>query len=149
VMWPVRMRPRYPQGDSMNKFTMGLATVAALLAGGLVAVPTQALAEGQPHQQLPGVMKVIDEAGLFSDEAKKQAEHRMSEAKFDRGLHFSVDTHKTLPAEWKSKFDATTDKRSVFRDWAKSVAIGDKAKGPYVLICYSPAFTEVVVDEES
>jgi hypothetical protein len=97
----------------------------------------------------PGLFLVADDANLFSTDAKKQAEKKLAGAKFDRGLHFTVDTYKVLPADWKKKYDAATDKGAVVREWAKSVATGDKAKGPYVLICMSPGYTVVLLDEET
>lgn len=114
----------------MKHLLKGWATVAALLAGGLLAVPAPVLASPAGEAaDLPGRMAVVDEAALFSPEAKKQAQTRMGDAKFNRSLQFHVDTYKDMPAEWKSKFDAATDKKKVVREWAMSVATGEKATG--------------------
>ena len=127
----------------MKLLTQRWVTVAALMAGGLLAPSTARAAD------LPGSMVITDEAGLFSADAKRQAEQKMSAAKFDRGLHFNVDTHKSLPADMQKEYDATADKAAVMKRWAKSIASGDKAKGPYVLICLKQGWTVVLIDEES
>ena len=128
----------------MKLMLKGWATVAALLAGGLVATNTANAAD------LPGRMHIVDDAALFSSDAKTQAAKKMSAAKFDRGLHFSVDTHSAIPAEWKSKYDAAKDKVSVIKDWAKSVAKGDKENGPYIFITLKPkGYTVVLIDTQS
>lgn len=97
----------------------------------------------------PGLFLMVDDAGLFSAEAKKQAEKRMSGTKFDGGLNFNVSTVKELPAEWKKKYDDAGDKEKVMRDFAKSLASKDRAKGPFVAICQKPGFTVVLADEET
>jgi hypothetical protein len=97
----------------------------------------------------PGLFLMVDDAGLFSAEAKKQAEKRMSGTKFDGGLNFNVSTVKELPTEWKKKYDDAGDKEKVMRDFAKSLATKDKAKGPFVVICLKPGLTVVIADEET
>jgi hypothetical protein len=97
----------------------------------------------------PGLFLLVDDAGLFSAEAKKQAEKRISGAKFDHGLNFNVSTVKELPAEWKKKYDDAGDKEKVVRDFAKSLATKDRAKGPFVVICVKPGYTVVLADEET
>jgi uncharacterized protein len=126
---------------SMTKFRTGLAMVAAVLVGGLVAVPAKAA-------DLPGAMNVHDQAGLFTAEAKSKSEARFSDTKFDRGLHFTVDTYKEIPADRKGSYNPDR-KDAFFAEWAKSAAKGDREKGPYVLICMNPGRVEVVVDTES
>ena len=37
----------------------------------------------------------------------------------------------------------------LFKEWARELARGDRAKGVYVLICMNPGYTEVLVDEET
>jgi hypothetical protein len=97
----------------------------------------------------PGLFLAVDDANLFSAEAKKQAEKKMSGTKFDHGLNFNVTTVKELPAEWKKKYDEASDKSKIMLEWAKSVATGDKAKGPFVLICLRPGYTAVLADEQT
>lgn len=97
----------------------------------------------------PGLFLLVDDASLFSAGAKKQAEKKMAGTKFDGGLNFNVSTVKEMPAEWKKKYDDATDKGKVLRDWGKSVALADKAKGPFVLICMKPGVTVVLADEET
>jgi len=127
----------------MKLLTKGRALFAALLAGGLLAVPTPVRAA-----DISGVMRVYDDAGLFSAAAKSQAEQKLSSAKFDRGLHFTVETFKAIPDSEKGSYNPD-QKALFFRNWAKKLATGDKAKGPYVLICMNPGYTEVIIDEET
>jgi hypothetical protein len=96
-----------------------------------------------------GLFLVADDANLFSAEAKKQAEKKMAGTKFDHGLNFNVSTYKELPANWKKKHDDASDKAAVMREWAKSIATGDKAKGPFVVICMKPGYTAVLADTET
>lgn len=116
-----------------------LVTTVALVLAGAPAVAADK----------PGLFLVADDAGLFSAEAKKQAEKRMAGTKFDRGLNFNVSTYKELPANWQKKYDEASDKSAVMRDWARSIATGDKAKGPFVLVCMKPGYTVVLADEET
>ena len=97
----------------------------------------------------PGLFLVADDASLFSADAKKQAEKKLAGTKFDHGLNFNLSTYKEMPAEWKKKYDGAADKGPVMREWAKTVATKDKAKGPFVLICMSPGYTVVLADEET
>ena len=57
----------------MKLLLKGWATVAALLAGGLVATPTASLASSAGAVELSGRMHVVDDAALFSSEARKTA----------------------------------------------------------------------------
>jgi hypothetical protein len=116
----------------------------ALLAVGLFTFAGLANAADRP-----GLFLVADEANLFSAEAKKQAEKKLAGTKFDGGLNFNVSTYKEMPASWKKKHDEASDKGRVFLEWARTVATGDKAKGPFVLICMKPGHTVVLADEET
>ena len=116
----------------------------AVLVLGLLAFADSARAADRP-----GLFLVADDANLFSGEAKKQAEKKLANTKFDGGLNFNVSTYKEMPASWKKKHDAATDKGQIFTEWARSVAAGDKAKGPFVLICMKPGHTVVLADEET
>jgi hypothetical protein len=97
----------------------------------------------------PGTFHVFDDAGIFSTDGKKQATKKLEGQKFDRGLHVTVDTYKEMPADWKKKFDAATDKAKVVKDWAIAAAQAQRAKGPFVLICMKPGYTVVIADEET
>lgn len=116
-----------------------LTTITVLLA----------LAATAAAADKPGLFLVVDDAGLFSADAKKQAEKKLAGTKFDRGLNFNLTTVKEMPTEWKKKFDEAGDKERIVIEWAKSVATKDKAKGPFVLICMSPGRTVVLADEET
>jgi hypothetical protein len=122
-------------------------SVLVVLVTGALAIPSGAVRAAD----LPGTFYVFDDANLFSTEAKKQAAKKMDGQKFDHGLHFTVDTYKEMPAEWKKKYDDASDKDKgkVMRDWAVSAATAQKSKGPYVLICMKPGRTVVLADEET
>ena len=75
----------------MTKLTTSLAMIAALLTGGLIAVPARA--ESKPPAKQPGVLRVFDEAKMFSSSGTKTAESHMAGASFDHGLTLTVDTH--------------------------------------------------------
>lgn len=125
----------------MTRFLRHLFAVALL--GGLFAPQTARAAD------MPGTFHAFDDAGIFSTDGKKQATKRMEGQKFDHGLHFTVETVKEMPSDWKKKFDAASDKAKVMKDWAIAAATAQKAKGPYVLICMRPGFTVVIADEET
>ncbi|HEV3439347.1 MAG TPA: hypothetical protein VG122_18420, partial [Gemmata sp.] len=132
----------------MSKLTMSLATIAALLGGGLIALPASA----SPEKNESGSMQVIDDAKLFSSDAIAQAEKKMSATKFDHGFHFTVDTYKELPPDRKSGYSKGMEKekeKEFFKSWATSTVRTDKDKGPYVLICLNPGWVEVIEDKES
>jgi hypothetical protein len=130
----------------MKLLSKGRASLAALVAGGVLAL----FAPAARAADIAGTAHITDGAGLFSSDAKRQAENKMSSAKFDRGLHFSVDTHKVAPPEWKSRYDAAGDKTQVVKDWAKSIAKGDREKGPFVFITQAPkGHTVALIDSES
>ena len=92
----------------MNKVTMVLTTLAAVLGVGLVAVPAWANKVSAPAA--PGSMAVYDGANLFSADAITEAEKKMSATSFDRGLHFTVDTYKEIPADQKAGYSKDREK---------------------------------------
>jgi len=122
-----------------------LVMLGAVLVGGLVAVPALG---SKVTGQLPGSLRVHDEAGLFSDGAVREAETKLSDARFDHGFQLTVDTYQEIPADRRASYDPAR-KADFFRDWARSVATGDKARGIYVLICMKPGYTQVLVDVET
>lgn len=121
---------------------MKLLTIATALALAVFVAPARAADK-------PGLFLVVDDAQLFSTDAKRQAEKRLAGTKFDGGLNFNLTTVKEMPAEWKKKYDEAGDKERIVREWAKAIATKDKAKGPFVLICMSPGRTLVLADEET
>lgn len=133
----------------MKLLSKGRASLAALVAGGVLALFAPPARASKAEADLPGAMTIHDEAGIFSADAKRSAQDKMGAAKFNRGLHFTVDTHKHAPADLKAKLKAGESKDKLMKDWAKSLATGDRAKGPYVLICMDPGYTEVILDEET
>ena len=55
-------------------------------------------------------MLTTDDAGIFSVDAKKQAQEKMSAAKFNRSLHFNVDTYKNPPADVQKEYENASEK---------------------------------------
>jgi hypothetical protein len=127
----------------MNSLVASLVS-AAVLVGGFVVSPVAARAA-----DLPGTFHAFDDASVFSTEVKKQVDKKLGSEKFDHGLHFTIDTYKEMPTEWKKKFDDAADKGKVVRDWAVAAATAQRSKGPYVLICVKPGWVIVIADEET
>ena len=127
----------------MNKFTTSLATVAALLAGGLVAVPAPAYAAKADQ---PGVLHVYDLGAMFTKAGIDKAKGTMGDVQFDQGLTLTIDTESTPPANKiaPGKDASDGEKAKFFETWAKEQASGDKAKGIYVLVCRSPGYVQVI-----
>ncbi len=135
----------------MNKFTTSLATFAALLAGGLVAVPTPAQATGKPAVKHPGVLHVYDGGSMFTKSGVEKAKGTMGNVQFDHGLSLTIDTHSTVAKDKTAPAKDASDgeKEKFFKAWAKELAVGDHAKGIYVLVCRSPGYVEVIADKET
>lgn len=129
----------------MNTMLTILAAAAAL---GLTASP--ALAE---KAAVAGTLVVNDTANVFSDSAESKANSKMSDARFDRPVHLTIETFAELPEARKSEYATApnnpADKRKVIRAWAKEVYHNNKDKGIYVLICMKPGFVEVVTDNQT
>ena len=129
----------------MNRFTTSLATVAAFLAGGLIAIPTPAYA-AKAAVKHAGVLHVYDGGSLFKSEGIERAKSAMSNTQFDHGLTLHIDTHSAIPAGKKAP--TTKEERAkFFHDWANELAKNDKAKGIYVLVCRSPGYVQVIADK--
>src|SRR5438309_2014421 len=137
-LWLAR-RPRRPrsQGDAMKLLTKGWATTAALLVGGLLAVPAPVLAEAAKPAKQAGTLHVYDQGKLFSEAGIDKAKGALSGTQFDHGLTLTVDTYSAIPDDKKAGYKEE-NKAKFFKDWAVSLASGDKAKGIYVLVCRSP-----------
>jgi hypothetical protein len=118
------------------------AMFAALLAGGMIALP--AFAESKPAKKA-GVLHVYGNADtkLFSDDGIKRAESAMHSTQFEGGMMMTVDTYPEIPADKKAGYKEE-NKARFFNEWAKQRAGDDKAKGVYVLICRSPGYVEVI-----
>jgi hypothetical protein len=127
----------------MTKLSLVRAMLAALLAGGLLAVP--AFAESKPAAKKAGVLHVYGNADtkLFSDDGVKRAESAMRGTQFEGGMTLTVDTYPKIPDDMKGSYNEG-DKARFFNNWAKKRAGDDKAKGVYVLICRSPGYVEVI-----
>ena len=136
----------------MNKYVLGLAMSAAVLAAGLVAVPVQA-AKSAPKEAGSLIVYGNSESKLFTSEGIDRAKSTMSGTQFDHGLHLTIDTYGELPENKKASFTALGDdkekKAKFFKDWAHERATDEKGKGPFVLITRKPGHVEVVVDKSA
>jgi uncharacterized protein len=127
----------------MTKLTTVRAMLAALLAGGLFALP--AFAESKPQPKKAGVLHVYGNADtkLFSEDGIKRAESSMRGTQFEGGMMLTIDTYPKIPDDMKASYKED-EKARFFNNWAKKRAGDDKAKGVYVLICRSPGYVEVI-----
>src|SRR5262245_33377071 len=97
-LWLARcLACRNPQGETMKLLTKTWSLLAASLVGGLLAVPSTALASSAPAPKQPGTLHVYDNGKLFTDAGIDKAKATMGNAKFDHGLTLTIDTYKELP----------------------------------------------------
>ncbi|HEY1187027.1 MAG TPA: hypothetical protein VGE74_05185 [Gemmata sp.] len=130
----------------MSQLLGGLGSVvAALLVGGLIAVPVAASAPPPPKKK-PGVLHVYDGGSLFTEGAIDRSKVAMGKMMFEHETVLTVDTHATVPKD-KTLPDERGERARFFESWAKSAASGDRAKGVYVLVCRSPGYVQVIADK--
>src|SRR5437879_3116913 len=72
----------------------------------------------------------------------------MSGTPFEHGLTMTIDTYAKIPDAKKGAY-SEANKDKFFKDWAKELATGDKARGIYVLVCRSPGYVEIIADKET
>ncbi|HSQ57270.1 MAG TPA: hypothetical protein VLM40_16220, partial [Gemmata sp.] len=130
---------------------MGFA-LAALMAGGLVAIP--AYGDSRPSKMQPGILHVYDEGKLFSQEGVQRAQAALSSTQFDHGLSVTVDTYHEVPANKKTAADEAKGSKEKWRhfmeSWTKERAQSDKAKGIYIIIVQKPTGgIGVIADRET
>ncbi len=127
----------------MNKYVIALGMAGAML----LAMPVQASKTVVSQQ---GSLVVFDDAKLYSAEGIDRAKGVVSAAKFDHGLHVTVDTYAEPTAEKKAAAMAAKDNpdkwHAFMHDWAVERSKGDKAKGVYILICHKPGGVAVIAD---
>ncbi|MFM8273339.1 MAG: hypothetical protein ACKODX_13575, partial [Gemmata sp.] len=105
----------------MSRFTTSWATVAAVLAGGLVAFPTPAYAGKVARQS--GTLHVYDGGSMFTGPGVDRAKGTMSNVQFEGGLTLTVDTHSGVPKD-RTVPEARGEREKFFRDWARELAQG-------------------------
>src|SRR5207248_10926907 len=119
---------RDPNGEAdMGKYVTGLAMTAALLAAGVIAAPVLA---SKAVTRQAGSLIVFDEGKLFSAGGIDKAKSAMSGTQFDHGLTMTIDTYAKIPDAKKGAY-SEANKDKIFKDWAKELATGDKARGIY------------------
>jgi hypothetical protein len=118
---------------------------AALLAGGLLAMPAPAKADKVAAKH-PGTLHVYDGGHLFSAAGADRAKNALNNTQFSYGLSVTVDTHEKIPDAKKGEYKDDA-KAAFFRKWAEESAKGDRAHGVYILICRSPGYVEVIADK--
>src|SRR6516162_4680487 len=117
-LWLARcLASRNPQGVTMKLWTKGWALTGALLVGGLLAVPTPALASKNADAKKAGTLHVYDQGKMFTDAGIDKAKTTMSNAQFDHGLTLTVDTYPTIPDDRKANYKEE-NKAKFFKDWA-------------------------------
>ena len=91
-----------------------------------------------------GVLKVEDNAGVFSAEGIDKAKAAMADTTFHARTHLTVVTYGTIPAGKREAYDRAkgkdTDKKRFFSEWALEVA---KAKKAEVLVFISMEGTHI------
>ncbi len=133
----------------MKRLANGWAILTALLVGGVIAVPTPALASkvvASAAKQQPGTLHVYDQGKLFTEAGIDKAKSTFGNTKFDHGLTLTIDTYKELPEGKKGEYSKEKEGK-FFKDWAVTLAKDDRAKGIYVLVCRSPGYVTVIADK--
>ena len=127
--------PATHKETTMTKLTTGLAMVAALLAGGLFAVPALRREGAQPT--MPACCRSSTRPSCSRPSGIKQAEQQMSgtQVRPRPALHRGYVQDDPGRPEGRATMRRRTRRRRSSRTGPRSVATGDKAKGPYVLIC--------------
>ena len=121
------------------------AMVAALLVGGLIALPTEAAPPKKVSAKQAGVLHVYDGGSLFTTSAIDKAKAAMGKTMSEHTVTLTIDTHPTIPMDRKAP--AKGEETKFFEQWAKDQAAGEKAKGVYVLVCRSPGYAVVISDK--
>ena len=115
----------------MSRLTTGLAMLAALLVGGLIAVPARA--ESKPPAKAAGVLHVYGNADtkLFTEEGIKRAEATMHGTQFDHGLMVTVDTYAEDPGRQESGAESQDDEDNGASsyNWADGAGQGRQGEG--------------------
>jgi uncharacterized protein len=127
---------------------MRLGTAAALV-GGLIAAPALASNPVAKGKKTPGSLVVVDTAKVFTEGGIDKAKDAFANTHFDKPVNLTVETFPEIPADKKAAFDAATDKRQFFANWAKEVYKSHKDTGLYVLICMKPEGIYVLPDRET
>jgi uncharacterized membrane protein YgcG len=91
---------------------------------------------------------VQDDAGLFSDDAVRQANFDLREIKQKYGKDLLVETHAALPAELKSQVNAQ-NKDKLYADWAQQRGRAAKLDGVIVLITREPSHLQIGVGNKT
>ena len=118
------------------RFLAGLS-VLCLLAGWF-APCVLAQAAGQ-------AFTVADNAGMFSEDAKRSANNEIARIRERTGKDFLIETFKSAPDTIK-KVDLKDKKAKseFFTKWAAGPAKNSKVNGVYVLICQDPKYVQLV-----
>ena len=136
----------------MTKLTTSLAMVAALLVGGLIAVP--AAGGIQTACQATRRAACIRRSEACSvPSGIKTAESTCPARTSITALTLTVDTHPALPPERKPEFDSAkdnADKAQVFEALGQvALRQATRPRGSTSCICKSPAAVVVLADKET
>jgi hypothetical protein len=112
---------------------MAVRSVLLIVLLGLVAAPARA--------QGPAKGSILDEAGLFSAAARKQAAEEIAEIRAKAGPDLVVETRKELPAETEREKNAwwkAPVRRRALLEWAHNRAEELGVDGLYIVIFNGP-----------
>src|SRR5262245_15680535 len=132
----------------MTQFVKALAVLAAVLVGGLWAVPALA-SKSESHA---GELRVLDSAELFTPAGIKSAQTVLEGQKFGSPTRVTVETFKSIPDDKKADYELVKDdptrRAEFFSTWAKQEAKSEQVKGIYILIVQTPSHLNVASSEQ-
>ncbi|MGL6075747.1 MAG: hypothetical protein ACRC8S_16445 [Fimbriiglobus sp.] len=121
--------------------------------GFLVAMLGFLACGGVSQASEPGVLKLEDNAGIFSSTGVQAAKDAFSGVKFQSPTHLNVVTFGKVPADKRSAFDrvkdSKNDKGRFFREWAEEYAKSHKTRGVVVLISMEGTYVIAIDDRET
>lgn len=133
----------------MTRLFRGLALAAAVLGGGLLAAAPARASE-------PGVLKVDDEAGLFSPDGVAKAKQAFEGTAFKSKTNFTVHTVAKIPSAKQSEFDAAkgdaNSRGRFFSEWARELARKEGRKADVYALIFDNGkayITRVITDRET
>lgn len=118
-------------------FILSRGALSVLVTAGLAAV---ALAAATPQ--------VLDRPGLFSENARREADAQIQEIKQRFQTDLVVETFKEIPDDKQKDYDPA-QKASFFAGWAKERAQAEMVHGIYILICEEPGRVEIEISADT
>ena len=117
----------------MTRLAIGLVAIVLLLSAG----PPAARAE-KPNNVIPGILRVTDDAGLFSNEGIGNAMKAFGQTLFPARTHVTVVTVAAIPADLQPAFAEVKEnppaRAEFFDEWARKLAKDNRDTGVFVLM---------------